>query len=219
MTSATSANGAQRKSLAEQIDRLDVILDGLADALNESVADAVKDVVGRVVREAVEATIREVLGSPELLRAALDRNAEPAPQPQPTPAPEPRQRTLKELLKAARACVTEKASQAARAAYRASVWALGRLKLTCVQAAQGVKRITCRCTSVLSGLAVLGGQAWRFRKSCAFALGVGVLSGAAAYLAGPVLASVASGLAGAALTLAGMILMPLWCLLAGNGNA
>jgi hypothetical protein len=46
-----------------------------------------------------------------------------------------------------------------------------------------------------------------------------VLAGVAAWLAGPVLASVASGLAGAALTLAGMILMPLWRLLAGNGNA
>jgi hypothetical protein len=219
MTSATSANGAQRKSLAEQIDRLDLILDGLADALNESVADAVKDVVGRVVREAVEATIREVLGSPELLRAALHRHAEPAPQPQPTPNSEPKRRSLKDLLKAARACVTEGASQAATGVYRASAWALGRLKRVCVQTARGVKQVTFRCTGVLSGLAVLGGQAWRLRKSCAFALGVGVLAGVAAYLAGPVLASVASGLAGAALTLAGMIVMPLWRLLAGSGSS
>src|SRR5262249_22710764 len=161
--------------LAEQIDRLDLILDGLADALNESVADAVRDVVGRVVREAVEATIREVLGSPELLRAALDRHGEPAPQQQPMLNPEPKRRTLKDLLEAARARAREGASQAAIGVYRASAWALGKLKRVCVQTAQGVKRVAFRCTRVLSGLAVLGGQAWRFRKTGAFALGVGVL--------------------------------------------
>jgi hypothetical protein len=38
----TVVNGkAERKSLAQQIDRLDLILDGLADGLNEAVADAV----------------------------------------------------------------------------------------------------------------------------------------------------------------------------------
>jgi hypothetical protein len=115
--------------------------------------------------------------------------------------------------------VTEKASQAASAAYRASVWTLDKLKRVCVCTCQTVKRACGRCTRVFSGLAGLDGQAWRFRRSCGFALGVGVLSGAAAWLAGPVLASVASGLAGAALTLAGMILMPLGRLLAGNGNA
>jgi hypothetical protein len=31
----TTTNGRTRKSLAEQIDRLDAILDGLADALND----------------------------------------------------------------------------------------------------------------------------------------------------------------------------------------
>jgi hypothetical protein len=39
MTSATSSNGAQRKSLAEQIDRLDAIVDGLADALLDQRAE------------------------------------------------------------------------------------------------------------------------------------------------------------------------------------
>jgi hypothetical protein len=34
-TTTLSGNGAQRKSLASQIDRLDLILDGLADALND----------------------------------------------------------------------------------------------------------------------------------------------------------------------------------------
>ena len=35
MMSTTTTNGRVRKSLAEQIDRLDSILDGLADNLND----------------------------------------------------------------------------------------------------------------------------------------------------------------------------------------
>jgi hypothetical protein len=52
-TTTTNADGRTRKSLAEQIDRLDAILDGLGDALSESVAAAVSEAVGRAVKEAV----------------------------------------------------------------------------------------------------------------------------------------------------------------------
>jgi hypothetical protein len=52
-TMTTNPNGRTRKSLAEQIDRLDAILDGLGDALSESVAAAVSEAVGRAVKEAV----------------------------------------------------------------------------------------------------------------------------------------------------------------------
>jgi hypothetical protein len=63
--STTGANGrAQRKSLAEQIDRLDLILDGLADGLQEAVAMAVQ----QAVSTAVQVAVREVLSNPELLR-------------------------------------------------------------------------------------------------------------------------------------------------------
>src|SRR5262245_19983946 len=57
-------NGRTRKSLAEQIDRLDMILDGLADALNEAVAQAVKEAVAF----AVKAAVAETLTNPELRR-------------------------------------------------------------------------------------------------------------------------------------------------------
>ena len=49
-TTNVNANGRIRKSLAEQLDRLDLILDGLADGLNEAVATAVKEAVGVAVR-------------------------------------------------------------------------------------------------------------------------------------------------------------------------
>src|SRR5262245_54855773 len=80
MTTTTSpaANGRQQKSLAHQLDRLDTILDGLAEALNESVAAAVRDAVAAAVREAVEVALKEVLGRPELLRAALVAHGGPA---------------------------------------------------------------------------------------------------------------------------------------------
>src|SRR5262245_18997612 len=91
MTRPMSNGNAQRKQLSSQLDRLDTVLGGLADALNRSVAYAVKDVVGQMVKESVETTIREVLGNPELLQAALGQHT---PQPFTTP-----KRSLKEVLR------------------------------------------------------------------------------------------------------------------------
>src|SRR4051794_12796843 len=85
MSTKTSSNGQVRKSLAEQIDRLDHILDGLAEGLNEAVATAVQEAVGVAVKEAVTAVIAEVLTNPDLLaliRASLS-NATSARPPQP----------------------------------------------------------------------------------------------------------------------------------------
>jgi hypothetical protein len=66
-TMNTPTNGRIRKSLAEQIDRLDHILDGLSEALNDSVASAVKDAVTMAVQEAVRGVLTEVLSNPDLL--------------------------------------------------------------------------------------------------------------------------------------------------------
>jgi hypothetical protein len=62
MTTTLNRNGLGRKSLGDQIDRLDQILTGLADALNDSVGQAVKDAVA----SAVQVTLAEALNSPEL---------------------------------------------------------------------------------------------------------------------------------------------------------
>ena len=74
----TSTNGRARKSLAEQIDRLDSILDGLAENLNDAVATAavagVKDVVTVAVQEAVHAALVEVLSNAEGLTSAWPLN-------------------------------------------------------------------------------------------------------------------------------------------------
>src|SRR5215475_8309582 len=71
---ATKNGPVPRQTLAGQIDRLDTILDGLAEALNESVADAVRKTVGEVVRETVKETVSEVLSDPGLIRAAMARH-------------------------------------------------------------------------------------------------------------------------------------------------
>jgi hypothetical protein len=210
MTSTMSGNGIQRKSLAGQIDRLDAILDGLADALNESVAEAVREVVGQVVHEAVSSTVREVLSSPELLRAALTRH----PTAMPTPEPTAKRRTLKDLLEGVRAACDRARQATVRMGTklgRALAWGLRRLR-------HGGAAAAARCAGALRCLGGVGRQPWRFRRSCTVALTVGVLSGVGSYLAGPLIASVASGLGGAALTLAGMILMPLWRLMTGGST-
>ena len=71
--STTLTNGRQRKSLAEQIERLDSILDGLSDGLNETIVCAVK--------EAVRVVLAEVLTNPELLARLHPVQPIAAPEP------------------------------------------------------------------------------------------------------------------------------------------
>jgi hypothetical protein len=78
METATTTNGKLRKSLAEQIDRLDAILDGLSAALNESVAAAVKEAVGLAVREAIQAVVTEVFANPAVLELLHGVGTQPA---------------------------------------------------------------------------------------------------------------------------------------------
>src|SRR5262249_53001993 len=77
MTTTTTPNGQTRKSLAQQIDRLDAVLDGLSEALQGAVADAVKDAVGQAVQEAVRAVLTEVLTNRDL-QQQLQQAAQPA---------------------------------------------------------------------------------------------------------------------------------------------
>jgi hypothetical protein len=218
MTTTMSKNGrTQRPNLSQQIDRLDGILDGLAEALNESVADAVKDVVGQAVREAVQATLREVLANQDLFRAALAQH-EPQAPPEPV-SPTPARRTLKEKLAALRAWALQqaraKAEGAARSVASAWAWCLAGVRRRCSQALASCKALVAGAAGAVKAVGPAARQLWRFRRPCLLALGVGVLSGVAAYLAGPVLAGVACGLGSTLLTLLGMVLLPLWRLLQG----
>jgi hypothetical protein len=200
----TTTNGTMnartaRKSLADQIDRLDGILDGLAEALNESVADAVKDVIAQVVRDAVHTAVTEVLSSPDLLRAALEKHAPPPTIPTTPPAPEPKPPTLKENLARVGNRLSEKVKQAA---------SLLKKKMTkvCAVACTATKkagRVVANAPTILRAVVK---TAWAFRRPCAVAVGVGVACGAICYMGGQLFSSVANGLSGAAVTLSAMTL-------------
>jgi hypothetical protein len=79
-TTTTNADGRARKSLAEQIDRLDAILDGLSEALQGAVTAAVTQAVGVAVKEAVQGVLAEVLSNPALRERALPAASQPAPR-------------------------------------------------------------------------------------------------------------------------------------------
>lgn len=63
MSATVTTNGKPRKQLADQIDRLDTIIDCLADNLNQAVADAAKE----GSRTAVKEILLEVLTDPTVL--------------------------------------------------------------------------------------------------------------------------------------------------------
>jgi len=82
MSATATMNGKpQRKQLADQLDRLDGIIDALAEGLNGAVADAARE----GTRLAVKDAIVEIMTNPEL--RALLAPAKPEPTPAPVPPP------------------------------------------------------------------------------------------------------------------------------------
>jgi hypothetical protein len=163
----TTTNGPVRRTLANQLDRLDLILDGLADALNGAVADAVqgaveravKSAVGQAVKETLQAVIAEALANPGLL-AAFRSVAPAAPPPQAgARPPDPRRGLL------------GRAGDLARAA---------------------AGRVGAACAAVLgqaAGVKAVARAGWhlarRFGGRLLVACGVGVAAGAVTFWAGP----------------------------------
>ena len=79
-------NGAPRKQLSEQLDRLDTII----DALDAAPAQAVRDAVAGAVREAVVAVNAELSTNPDVLAPSRPAAAQAAPVARPA-APQPDQ--------------------------------------------------------------------------------------------------------------------------------
>ena len=88
----TNADGRARKSLAEQIDRLDAILDGPSEALQGAVTAAVTEAVGVAVKEAVQGVLAEVLTNPALQEKLRGMAGPPPPAADPPPAATPASR-------------------------------------------------------------------------------------------------------------------------------
>jgi hypothetical protein len=207
-SSATMQNGKQqRKSLAEQLDRLDGIIDALDEGLQGAVADAVRDAVALAVKQAVEAVLREVLARPDLLRAVA---AQAAPVAQvAAPAPEEGRK--------------EKASGAWSRAIKSLTASLAWLGATAKRAGQGMATVAGGVGGALArglrracnGAAALASVAWRRRRLLGLSLTVGLAVGVGGYLAGPVISSATLGLAGAAGSAACSALAPVLRLLRG----
>src|SRR5262245_8744291 len=172
MTTMTSNGRPARKTLASQIDRLDTMLSGLAESIDETVADAVRAAVVVAVREAVQAVLSEVLTSPEVL--AQLRDALPPPPlatPVATPAAGP---TLKERLAQAWSWLGTKV-RSVLGACQGGLNRLGAAAVCQCRRVQHAARATWLRLRVLR----------YFRGQVLLALGLGTAAGVAAYLAAP----------------------------------
>jgi hypothetical protein len=176
MTTTMTTNGKLRRSLSDQIDRLDTILDGLAEALNESVAAAVRDAVGLAVREAVQAVLTEVLTNP----AVLDKLRGTMPPPAAPAVTAPARPSWRERLRPA--------------------W--GRVVAGALATRLQCRRLWGRARQGLSGLWERLSLLRRCRRQVLAAVGVGLVAGVVAYVAGPWLAALVSAVGGCAGTLA-----------------
>jgi len=211
----TTKNGRMpRKTLSNQLDRLDDILDGLAEALNQSVAMAVKEAVGLAAREAVSAAVQEVVANADLLRAAAAQHIPSEPEPQESqPKPPTPQQTVWGRLGNGVAWVWQKANEKARqvGSYlsMAGQWCLAKLGQGCRRMADIGLQVKNRVVHASLAVGNVVSALWQFRRSFGMAVGVGLLAAVSSYLTGPMTAAVMFGLAGVGLTLAGLVLVPL----------
>jgi hypothetical protein len=183
----TNTASRPRKNLADQIDRLDGILDGLSENLNDAVATAVQQAVTAGVQQAVV----EVLTNPEL-QHLLHPSAPPNLTPVHAPAP-PESTGGGGLLSGLWRSVRSTAGRVAEAAGRAASAVGGWLAATARQArdlvAGGVKAVRRGVCALYA--AVLSNRVVQV-------LGVGGLIAAACFAANPALAGAVAGLAAAA---------------------
>lgn len=182
MSATTEINGKpQRKQLSDQLDRMDAILDALAEGLPGAVTDACRE----GARAAVKDAIIEIISNPEL-RALLGSPAAPAaptaaPEPESAPAPKaPGFLTrLKAVLAAARAAVAGAANAAKEA-------------------------VSARCRAArdtVAGLGEVAGETLPWKRALWVSAGVGVAVGVACLVA-PQTVAAAVGAIGAGATVA-----------------
>jgi len=185
--STSGANGhVQRKSLAMQLDRLDTILDGLADGLNEAVATVVKE----AVLLAVEAALKEVLTNSD-----LQRRLRPEPiAAEPTVAkPSMARRAVAAIAGGLRSCWFWLAAKAKSLHARTATFMRETVPAIMVRVRRGMSSFG---RHVWLGTKTALSMARHFRKPLVIAVVIGTLIGVGCFFAGPTVASLVSGLAG-----------------------
>jgi hypothetical protein len=190
MTTTNTIN-RPRKNLADQINRLDSILDGLSDNLNEAVASAVQQAVAAAVKEAVTTgvtqAIVEVLTNPELQQLLHPPKTPDPPVHSPTP-PESSGGGgfLGGLWLAICGTAGRVAEAAGRAANAVGGWLAATAQKACDLAAGGVQKV-CRGALTL--------YTWVLTSRVAKVVGVGGLIAAACFMVNPALAGAVGGAA------------------------
>jgi hypothetical protein len=178
MTMTMNGNGqVGRKNLASQLDRLDSILDVLSDGLNEAVATVVQEAVGK----AVELAVKEVLCNPDVLRAM---RAQAAPEPKRS-APAAHTDFLRRAWNFGRSTMGGWAGGAARGLGRACAWIAGKWK-----------RLAGSCGAAWNTLGALLPLAWQARTQVAVAGVIGTAVAVGCWWSGPAVAATVCGLAG-----------------------
>jgi hypothetical protein len=176
--STTTANGRpQRKQLSDQLDRLDSIIDTLAEGLNQAVSDACKE----GTRQAVRDVLIELASNPELRAMFTSLAPAPAVAPNTQAPPAPKGPGVWNRLKAKIAAARAAAARAAAAAKEAVIR---------------------RCAVAGEAVVALGrmtGETLPVRRVVLVGLGVGLLVGAACLVVPQTTAAVVSGV-GAACT-------------------
>jgi hypothetical protein len=172
-----------RKSLADQIQRLDSILDGLSEGLNEAVTTAVKEAVTTGVQQAIV----EVLTNPELQQLLHPPKTPDPPVHSPTP---PNSSGGGGFLGGLWLALSGTAGRVAKAAVRAASAVGGWLAATARQARDlvvgGVQKVRL-------GARTLYG--WVLTSSLAKVVGVGGLVAVGCCLGNPALAGAVGGAA------------------------
>jgi hypothetical protein len=169
MSQTATANGKPtRKQLSDQLDRLDSIIDALAEGLQGAVTDACREGARQAVRDA----IIEVLTNPEL-RALI---APATPIPTATPVPEPKKPSLWTRLKA-------KLAAARNAAINA---------VENVNAA--IRRRFDAAAKTVATLSQVAGQSFPYRRILLVGLGVGSVVGVACLVMPQMTSAIVSGI-------------------------
>jgi hypothetical protein len=176
-------NSKVRKSLSEQIDRLDKFLDCLAESLNGAVADAVTEAVSLAVKEAVQTVLTEVLSNPDLCAQLQDSAVAPI-----AASTDP----------AIRSTATSLVDRVAQSAAQLANWCTARLRALAQLGRRAVQQVGRVATDLLARVRDLR----LFVPPLAAALLLGVATGITAYCVGPWLAGVVGGAGGLSLRLA-----------------
>jgi hypothetical protein len=187
MKMSTNTLNAGRKTLASQLDRLDTIIDGLADSLHEVVAIAtanvVKETLTVVVQQAIHSALVEVLTNAELQKR-LNVSVQP-------PVP-----LMVRLAAKAHSCWSWLKSTMKGACSKVKQMVSSLSTVAAAKVEQARQQVVQRAKTCWMWTVALAALTKRFRLQLLVAVGVGVLVSVVCYAGGREIASLGCGLAG-----------------------